>query len=99
MSTLRLTRANQDVGSFLSVLGFLDSRFPEEFGPLLGFRPLPTDEISVEETEAGDRYDVLIRQSGETHIIKGKIGPTQRVNQLLLYPKYAAHEKAAPCLY
>ena len=97
MSTLRLTRANQDVGSFLSVLGslretrltavlgFLVSRFPEEFGPLLGFRPLPADEISVEETDAGDRYDVLIRQSGETHIIEGKIGPTQRVDQLLRY--------------
>lgn len=97
MSTLRLTRANQDVGSFLSVLGslretrltavlgFLVSRFPEEFGPLLGFRHLPADEISVEETDAGDRYDVLIRQSGETHIIEGKIGPTQRVDQLLRY--------------
>jgi hypothetical protein len=97
MSTLRLTRASQEVGSFLSVLGslretrltavlgFLVSRFPEEFGPLLGFRPLPADEISVEETDAGERYDVLIRQSGETHIIEGKIGPTQRVDQLLRY--------------
>lgn len=68
-----------------AVLGFLVSRFPEEFGPLLGFRHLPADEISVEETDAGDRYDVLIRQSGETHIIEGKIGPTQRVDQLLRY--------------
>ena len=97
MSTLRLTRANQDVGSVLSVLGslretrltavlgFLVSRFPEEFGPLMGFRALPADEISVEETDAGERYDVLIRQSGETHIIEGKIGPTQRVDQLLRY--------------
>ena len=97
MNTLRLTRANQDVGSFLSVLGslretrltaelgFLVSRFPEEFGPLLGFRPLPADEISVEETDAGERYDVLIRQSGETHIIEGKLGPTQHVGQLLRY--------------
>jgi hypothetical protein len=97
MSTLRLTRANQDVGSFLSVLGslretrltavlgFLVSRFPEEFGSLLGFRPSPADEISVEETDAGERYDVLIRQSGETHIIEGKIGPTQSVDQLLRY--------------
>ena len=105
MSTLRLTRANQDVGSFLSVLGslretrltavlgFLVSRFPEEFGPLLGFRPLPADEISVEETDAGERYDVLIRQSGETHIIEGKIGPTQRVDQLLRYIRSVRHTR------
>lgn len=97
MNTLHLTRANQDVESFLSVLGslretrltavlgFLVSRFPAEFGPVLGFRPSPADEISVEETDAGDRYDVLIRQSGETHIIEGKIGPTQNVTQLLRY--------------
>lgn len=97
MSMLRLTRANQDVGSFLSVLGslretrltavlgFLVSRFPSEFGLALGFRPSPADEIAVEETEEGDRYDVLIQQSGETHIIEGKIGPTQRLDQLLRY--------------
>jgi hypothetical protein len=99
MSTLRLSRAHREVGSFLSVLGslretrltavlgFLVSRFPEEFGPLLGFRPLPADEISVEETDGGERYDVLVRRSGETHIIEGKIGPTQRVDQLLRYIK------------
>lgn len=97
MSHLRLTRATQEVGSFLSVLGslretrltavlgFLVSRFPEEFGPTLGFRPTSADEISVEETDAGDRYDVLIRRSGGTHIIEGKIGPTQQVDQLLRY--------------
>lgn len=51
MSTLRLTRANEEVGSFLSVLGslretrltavlgYLVSRFPVEFGSVLGFRP------------------------------------------------------------
>ena len=97
MSTLRLTRANQDVGSFLSVLGslretrltavlgYLVSRFPAEFGPLLGFVPAPADEICVEETDAGDRYDVLVRRSGAAHIIEGKIGPTQNVDQLLRY--------------
>ena len=99
MSTLRLSRAHREVGSFLSVLGslretrltavlgFLVSRFPEEFGLLLGFRPLPADEISVEETDGGERYDVLVRQSGETHIIEGKIGPAQRVDQLVRYIK------------
>lgn len=97
MSHLRLTRANQEVGSFLSVLGslretrltavlgFLVSRFPEAFGTTLGFRPSSSDEIAVEETDAGDRYDVLIRQSGAIHILEGKIGPTQQVDQLLRY--------------
>ena len=97
MSTLRLTRGNEDVGSFLSVLGtlretrltavlgYLVSRFPGEFGPLLGYRHLPADEVSVEEFDNGDRYDVLIRQSGECHIIEGKVGSTQNVNQLLRY--------------
>ena len=28
---------------------------------------------------------MLIRQSGETHIIEGKLGPTQHVGQLLRY--------------
>jgi len=97
MTSLRLTRASQDVQSFLSVLGglretrltavlgFLVARFPAEFGELLGFRHSSLDEVSVEETHEGDRYDVLIRQSGETHIIEGKIGPTQSVTQLLRY--------------
>ena len=108
MSMLRLTRANQDVGSFLSVLGslretrltavlgFLVSRFPLEFGPALGFRPSPTDEIAVEETEAGDRYDVLIQQSGETHVIEGKIGPTQRTDQLLRYVRSVRRTRGRP---
>lgn len=61
------------------------TRFPTEFGELLGFRHSSLDEVSVEETHEGDRYDVLIRQSGETHIIEGKIGPTQSVTQLLRY--------------
>lgn len=97
MNTLRLTRASQDVGSFLSVfgelretrltavLGFLVAQFPGEFGDLLGFRHSSLDEVSVEETDEGTRYDLLIRRSGETHIIEGKIGPTQRVDQLLRY--------------
>lgn len=99
MSTLRLTRSRQDVQSFLSVLGglretrltavlgYLVSRFPKEFGARLGFNTSPTDEISVEETENGDRYDVLIRASGEVHIIEGKIGPKQNADQLLRYIK------------
>lgn len=97
MSSLRLTRATQDIRSFLSifgpvretrltaVLGYLVARFPDNFGPLFGFQHSPGDEISVEETDAGDRYDVLIRQSGEDHIIEGKIGPTQNLAQLLRY--------------
>jgi hypothetical protein len=97
MTSLRLTRASQDVQSFLSVLGglretrltavlgFLVAQFPTEFGVLLGFRHASTDEILVEDTDEGDRYDVLIRQSGETHIIEGKVGPTQSVTQLLRY--------------
>ena len=99
MSTLRLSRSRQEVDSFLSVLGslretrltaalgFLISRFPSDFGPLLGFKHAPADEICVEETDAGDRYDVLIRRSGAVHIIEGKIGPTQHVGQLLRYIK------------
>lgn len=99
MSTLRLTRARKDVLSFLSilgglretrltaVLGFLVSRFPKEFGPVLGFATAPGDEISVEESGDGDRYDVLIRASGEIHIVEGKIGPEQNEDQLLRYIK------------
>lgn len=97
MSQLRLTRSDRDVTSFLSALGglretrltatlgYLIARFPEEFGPLLGHRPSPTDQVSVEETETGDRYDVLIRRTGELRIIEGKIGPGQRTDQLLRY--------------
>jgi hypothetical protein len=69
------------------VLGFLISRFPAEFSPVLGYHYSPADEISVEETDAGDRYDVLIRRSGDTHIVEGKIGPTQSASQLLRYIK------------
>lgn len=94
---LRLTRSAQDVGSFLSALGslretrltatlgFLVARFPSELGPLLGLKFSPADEISIEETDGGDRYDVLIRSSGGEHIIEGKIGPSQRVEQLVRY--------------
>jgi hypothetical protein len=99
MNALRLTRANQEVESFLSVLGslrearltavlgFLITRFPAEFSAVLGYHHSSTDEVSVEESEAGDRYDVLIHLSGEVHIIEGKIGPTQNVSQLLRYIK------------
>jgi len=88
---------NQDIVSFLSVLGslketrltavlgFLIARFPAEFGSSLKISSTPSNEISVEETDTGDRYDVLIRCSGETHIIEGKIGPNQNVDQLLRY--------------
>jgi len=97
MTALRLTRSRQDVKSFLSVLGglretrltavlgYLAARFPREFGKLLGFETTSADEISVEEAGNGDRYDVLIRASGETHIIEGKIGPHQNTEQLLRY--------------
>ncbi len=99
MNAIRLTRSRQDVQSFLSVLGglretrltavlgYLVSRFPKEFGNLLGFETSPADEISVEESGDGDRYDVLIRASGEIHIIEGKIGPKQNAEQLLRYIK------------
>ncbi len=91
MTPLRLTRSNQEIGSFLgalgclretrltAVLGFLISRFPDDFGPLLGFSPFPGGEISLEETDTGDRYDVLVKRSGAVLIIEGKIGPTQSV--------------------
>jgi hypothetical protein len=97
MPTLRLTRANEDVDSFLSVLGglretrltavlgYLMTRFPNEFGALLGFTPSPLDRVSVEETDEGDRYDVLVRQSGSIHLIEGKLGMEQRLDQLLRY--------------
>lgn len=97
MTTLRLTRANEDVNSFLSVLGglretrltailgFLVTRFPDHFGELLGFKPSPLDQVSVEETDEGDRYDVLVRHRGGLHLIEGKLGATQRLDQLLRY--------------
>lgn len=97
MTSLRLTRANQDVQSFLSVLGglretrltavlgFLVARFPVEFGEVLGFQPSPLDQVSVEETDEGDRYDVLVRHRGGLHLIEGKLGATQRLDQLLRY--------------
>jgi hypothetical protein len=99
MNALRLTRASEDVGSFLSALGslretrltaalgFLVARFPADFGPLLGLKITPADEISIEETDGGDRYDVLIKNSGEEHIIEGKVGLSQRSDQLLRYIK------------
>ena len=99
MNALRLSRSSQDVGSFLSALGslretrltatlgFLIARFPAAFGPLLGLAITPADEISIEETDSGDRYDVLIRNSGQQHIIEGKLGPSQRIDQLLRYIK------------
>ena len=37
------------------------------------------------ETPLQERAVALLRQSGETHIIEGKIGPTQQVDQLLRY--------------
>jgi len=97
MTALRLTRANEEVSSFLSVLGglretrltavlgFLVTRFPVEFGELLGFQPSPLDHVSVEETDEGDRYDVLVRHSGGLHLIEGKLGAAQRLDQLLRY--------------
>lgn len=97
MTPLPLQRAGSDVTSFLSALGglretrltatlgYLIARFPEEFGPLLGHRPATTDRVSVEETETGDRYDVLIRSTGAVRIIEGKLGPGQRTDQLLRY--------------
>jgi hypothetical protein len=99
VNALRLSRSSQDVGSFLSALGslretrltaalgFLVARFPADFGPLLGLKITQADEISIEETDAGDRYDVLIRNSGQEHIIEGKLGPSQRIDQLLRYIK------------
>jgi hypothetical protein len=75
-----------------AVLGFLVTRFPREFGVLLGFQHSALDEVSIEETHEGDRYDMLIRQSGETHIIEGKIGPNQNLMQLLRYIQSVRHK-------
>ena len=108
MNNLRLTRASEEVDSFLSVLGslretrltavlgFLMARFPVEFGNLLGYHASSLDEVCVEETDEGDRYDVLIRRSGETHIIEGKIGPTQRIDQLMRYIRSVRQRRGAP---
>jgi hypothetical protein len=97
MPPLRLSRSSQNIGPFLSALGslretrltatlgFLVSRFPVELGSLLGLKFGLSDEIAIEETDGGDRYDVLIRNSGEEHIIEGKVGPYQRVDQLARY--------------
>ncbi len=64
-----------------------------EFDALLGFEHSPGDEICVEETDEGDRYDVLIRRSGESHIIEGKIGPAQKLDQLLRYIQSLRHKR------
>lgn len=75
-----------------AVLGFLVARFPEEFSTLLGYRPSSTDAVTVEETDAGDRYDVIFRGASEALIIEGKIGPTQNVSQLLRYIRRLHHK-------
>jgi hypothetical protein len=97
MNSLRLSRSTEEIGAFISALGslretrltaalgFLISRFPEELGSLLGLQFGPSDEIAIEETDGGDRYDVLIRNSGEEHIIEGKVGPYQSAEQLARY--------------
>ena len=97
MNSLRLSRSTEEIGAFISALGslretrltatlgFLVSRFPEELGSVLGLQFGPSDEIAIEETDGGDRYDVLIRTSGEEHIIEGKVGPYQSVEQLVRY--------------
>jgi hypothetical protein len=104
MNSLRITRAGGEVVSYLSALGrvretrltatvgYLAARFPAEFGPLLGFRPGSAAEIAVEETDEGDRYDVLIRNSGPALVIEGKLGMRQETTQLLRYIRRLRHQ-------
>jgi hypothetical protein len=106
MATLPLSRSGRPVQSFLSALGrvretrltatlayLIISRFPDEFLPLVCRTPKGDFEVSVEETDEGDRYDVLVKGGKFPIVLEGKTGLRQSHRQLLRYvqtvrPKY-----------
>ena len=97
MATLPLNRSGKPVQSFLSALGrvretrltatlaYLISRFPDEFLPLVCHSPSSDYQVSVEETDEGDRYDVLVKGGKFPIILEGKTGLRQSPQQLLRY--------------
>lgn len=104
MSAIRLQRGGTTVGSFLSALGcvretrltatlgFLISRFPQEFLPLLKMTQRGDLEVCVEETTEGDRYDILLRRGEAPVVLEGKTGLTQRLDQLKRYARSLRRE-------
>jgi len=90
-------RAGQPVESFLSCLGsiretrltatlaYLVSRFPEEFLPLFLEKTGNASSVHVEETEGGDRYDIIVKDGRHPIILEGKVGIRQNPRQLLRY--------------
>lgn len=94
--SLTLKRNGSPVGSFLGSLGdiretrltaavgFLTSRFPEYFLPALGLRPRRFV-VSIEETEEGERFDVLLKEGERPIVIEGKLTHDQTPNQLRRY--------------
>lgn len=96
---LTLRRAGAQIGSFLSclgalretrltaTLGFLVARFPEELLPALGLRRGEQYQVSVEETDAGDRFDLLFEKGREPVILEGKLGFSQNYDQLRHYAR------------
>lgn len=92
-----LMRAGQPVESFLSCLGslretrltatlaYLTSRFPEEFLPFFRGNSGTAYSVSIEETEAGDRYDIIVKDGKIPIIFEGKVGLRQNPKQLLRY--------------
>jgi hypothetical protein len=97
MAPLPLSRSGRPVQSFLSVLGrvretrltaalaYLIARFPNEFLPLIAHDEKGDYEISVEETDEGDRYDVLVKGGKYPIVLEGKTGAHQSHRQLLRY--------------
>jgi hypothetical protein len=97
MIALQLNRAGRPVSSFLSALGslretrltatlgFLASRFPEQVLPLFTKDVRKVTGISVEETDEGDRYDVLLRQDKCPLIVEAKTGTLWDSQQLVRY--------------
>ncbi|HXI84173.1 MAG TPA: PD-(D/E)XK nuclease family protein [Verrucomicrobiae bacterium] len=99
MNQLPLKRSGETVTAFLSslgslretrltaTLGFLVSRFPDEFLPVIADAKARLTSVLVEETEEGNRYDLLLQDDRRPIIIEAKLGLRQNPNQLLRYVK------------
>jgi hypothetical protein len=68
-----------------AALAYLTARFPDEFLPTLCGKAGVVRYVSVEETEEGDRYDVLVKRDNVPIILEGKTGLWQDPQQLLRY--------------
>ncbi|MEK7466360.1 MAG: hypothetical protein AAB074_03005 [Planctomycetota bacterium] len=91
---LSVFRADKQVTSFLSALGsvretrltaalgFLCGRFPEALLPALGLRNHRQYQVRVEETDEGDRFDLLFDSERDPVVLEGKLGLRQRFDQL-----------------